>query len=336
MIHLQRVSSEADLSAFCRLRDAPPLDPNAPAMRQADSHWLALDGTGEPVARCSLWWTHAPPHSTHRIGCIGHYAAQDREAAARLLDRAVRDLAAAHCTLAVGPLDGNTFRAYRFITRRSFDGPPHPPFFLEPDNPDTWPADFTAAGFRPFEEYYSAITSLDAPDERLAQAAPWLDAQGITVRSLDRGVFAAELARLYDLIMAAFSRAVLFAPIGRNEFIAQYTPLERLLVPELVLLAEREGQLAGFLLALPDLAQAQRGAPVDTVILKTLAVAPQVGGAGVGSALVALTQERARQMGYRHAIHALMHADNRSRRISAHYARPMRQYTLFARGIGQV
>lgn len=300
-------------------------------MRQADAHWLALDHRGAPSARCSLWWTYAPPYLHHRTGCIGHFAANDRQAAAALLAQACTELAAAGCTMAVGPLDGNTFRAYRFVTRRSLEGPAHPPFFLEPDNPDAWPADFAAAGFTPLAGYYSAIAPLDGPDPRLEALAAPLAGQEITVRALAPERFDAELARLYDLVMVSFQRALLFAPISREEFMAQYTPLRALLIPQLVLLAEQAGRLVGFLLALPDLAQTQRGEPVDTVILKTVAVLPERRNAGLASALVALAQEEARRLGFRRAIHALMQAGNISRKISAHYARPMRQYTLFAK-----
>jgi ribosomal protein S18 acetylase RimI-like enzyme len=339
-----RVTNEEHLTAFCTLAGAARLSGETPAMRQADAHWLAVDAQGQAKARCSLWWSDAPSYLHHRVGCIGHFAAAEQGDAAALLAQACAELAAAGCTLAVGPLDGNTFRAYRLVTRRSFDGPARPPFFLEPENPDTWPADFLAAGFAPLAEYYSAVTPLDAPDPRLAALTPRLAEQEITVRALDPATFDADLARLYDLVMASFARALLFAPISREEFVAQYTPLRAVLVPQLVLLAEQTAPgpsggaavggaapLVGFLLALPDLAQAQRGEPVDTVILKTLAVLPELGGAGLGSALTALVQEKARQMGFRQAIHALMQADNISRKISAHYAQPMRQYTLFAK-----
>jgi predicted N-acetyltransferase YhbS len=148
---------------------------------------------------------------------------------------------------------------------------------------------------------------------------------------MEPAAFDTELAQLYDVVMASFGRALLFAPISREEFMAQYAPLRQVLIPQLVLLAEQAGRLVGFLLALPDLAQTQRGEAVDTVILKTVAVLPEVSGAGLGSALVALAQERASAMGFRRAIHALMHNDNLSRKISAHYAQPIRQYTLFAK-----
>jgi GNAT superfamily N-acetyltransferase len=107
--------------------------------------------------------------------------------------------------------------------------------------------------------------------------------------------------------------------------------MHSLLAPEMVVLAEREGELVGFLFALPDFAQAQRGQKIDTVILKTLAVLPSLAGIGLGSLLTARIHTQAYHLGYRWAIHALMHVGNRSRRISAHTAQPFRGYTLFAR-----
>ena len=45
----------------------------------------------------------------------------------------------------MGPLDGSTFRSYRLVTQPSFsDAAAHPPFLMEPDNPDEWPDDFEA------------------------------------------------------------------------------------------------------------------------------------------------------------------------------------------------
>ena len=44
--------------------------------------------------------------------------------------------------------------------------------------------------------------------------------------------------------------------------------------PDLILMAERAGDLVGFMFAVPDLLQARRGESVDTIILKTMAVDP--------------------------------------------------------------
>ena len=96
-------------------------------------------------------------------------------------------------------------------------------------------------------------------------------------------------------------------------------------------MAEQAETPVGFIFALPDLAQTQRGEALDRVIIKTVGVVPELGGLGLGGLLVARCQLAARALGYRYAIHALMMQDNISRKISAHYAQVMRRYTLFAK-----
>ena len=49
------------------------------------------------------------------------------------------------------------------------------------------------------------------------------------------------------------------------------------------------------------------------MILKTLAVDPSVRGLGLGGALMDLAQRSARELGFRRAIHALIHDSNVSR-----------------------
>jgi GNAT superfamily N-acetyltransferase len=330
-MHIHPVNTAADWQAFHAFSANPTAA--AVAQQQPDVSWVAWAAEGQAVARASLWWTHAPPYAAACVGCIGHYAATHAEGAVTLLKAACAQLAAAGCTLAVGPLDGNTFRAYRLVTQRSLHDLSLPPFFLEPDTPADWPAHWRAAGFTPFAEYVSARAVLTGPDPRL-DAAQWrLDAHGITVRSLRLEDFDRELQRLYPVVMAAFAHAPLFAPITEAEFLAQYAPLRAYVQPELVALAEQGAELVGFLLAVPDLAQAQRGQAVDTVVLKTLAVLPGVGGVGLGTHLAAFVHTRAHALGYRYAIHALMHEANRSRHISEFNAVPFRGYTLFARAL---
>jgi len=69
------------------------------------------------------------------------------------------------------------------------------------------------------------------------------------------------------------------------------------------------------------------------VVVKTLAVAPEARGRGLGGALVRAVQEAARAKGYRSAIHALMHAENDSVKISRHLGRPIRRYALLGRSL---
>jgi len=286
----------------------------------ADAHWVA----GEDAARCSLWWTNAPLYSGHRLGVIGHYAARDDAAAGQLLTHACRELAARGCTLAVGPMDGNTWRRYRLVTERGSE----PPFFLEPDNPDAWPGQFAAQGFTPLAQYYSALnTDLSRQAERVAERWRYLELLGVRIRPFAMDRFEEELRAIYRVSVVALTQNFLYTPISEAEFVAQYQKVRPFLRSDLILMAEREGRLLGYMFTLPNVAEK----PVRTVILKTVVVLPERASAGLGAVLVDRAQQVARELGYTRAIHALMHETNRSRNISRHTATVFRRYTLFAK-----
>lgn len=326
-----------ELARFCNLPGWPRLDPDLVARQRADAHWLLAAKDGEVVARCSLWWQATPAYLDHRLGLIGHYAAGHGQAARQLLALACQQLAARGCTLAVGPMDGNTWQRYRLLTRRGSE----PVFFLEPANPDDWPAHFLESGFTMLAQYRSALnTNLNRPNPRLAKVAERAAERGIQIRPLNPACFEAELGQIYRLALASFSQNFLYTAISQADFMALYRPLKPYLQPELNLIAEHAGQPVGFIFALPDLLQARPGGSrplgsrpaIDTVILKTVAVHPGYRAMGLGSLLVARCQESAYRLGYRRAIHALMHETNDSRKISRRDgAVEVRRYALFAR-----
>jgi GNAT superfamily N-acetyltransferase len=298
-----------------------------------DAHWLLADRAGRAVARCALWWSATPAHEGHRLGLIGHYAAVEGEAGPRLLELACGRLTGQGCTLAVGPMDGSTWQRYRLVTERGTE----PTFFLEPDNPDDWPGHFRAAGFAPLAHYYSALNAdLAQADPRLPEWARCADARGIALRPLDLGRFGEELRALAALSLESFSRNFLFTPVGLDDIVAQYQAVRRYVRGELVLVAEQDGRVVGYIFALPDLLQARRGLAIDTIVIKTIAVHPDLEGSGLGSLLASRCHEAARGLGYTRAIHALMHETSRSRSISNHSARTVRRYTLFARPLGRL
>lgn len=293
-----------------------------------DETLLLKDERGETQARCSLWWSEAPPLPGHRVGAVGHYFADSAAAGGALLKRALERLRSERCTLAVGPMDGNTWRRYRLVTTRGSE--PH--FFLEPNNPDDWPLHFEGAGFLPIAHYYSALVpDLREEDERVPRVEKRLTESGVLIRPLCMDAFEEELLAVHQLSLSSFRRNFLYTDLSAGDFVAQYLPVRPMLVPELVLLAELEGRVVGFVFAVPDLAQTQRGEKVDTVILKTVAVEPGRHVAGLGAVLVARIHREALRLGFRRVIHALMHENNPSLNLSARQADPMRRYTLFAR-----
>jgi hypothetical protein len=271
---------------------------------------LSIDG-----ASCRVWpdgpaWEGAP------AAAIGKLQFDSPEAGAGLLNRACERLRAAGRHLMLAPMDGDTWRAYRAVTRS--DG--SPPFALEPTSGPHDVAALRAAGFETVTDYVSARAPVPPP----GGAAP--DVPGVAVQAWDGQGAEALLERLFALAGGSFADKLFFKPIEREDFLALYRPMLAAVDPRLVLFAfDCHGDLAGFLFGLPDWNQGTRP---DTAILKTYASRR----GGVGHLLAHAFHERARDLGHTHVIHALMHVDNVSLERSAmHGGTVFRRYSLFGR-----
>lgn len=293
--------------------------------QHADLHLCVVSDVGDAEARCSLWWNRVPARPQHRVGAIGHYASASDEAARLLLGAAEERLRAAGCTIAIGPMNGNTWRSYRFVVEAG----DHPPFFMEPMNPPQWPRQFGKAGFSPLAWYFSALNSdLSRPDPRLDAMERKMADAGVVIRSAASDL-RGELAGIYAVSRVSFRNNFLYTEIPEAEFLAMYEPVLPVARPELVLIAERGAECVGYLFAIPDLAESARGDAVETFIIKTVSILPDPELRGLGSLLVARAQQIGHRMQFRRCIHALMFEDNTSLKISRHYAAVMRKYALY-------
>jgi GNAT superfamily N-acetyltransferase len=308
---------------------ARPLTPATLAQHAPDAHLVAVRD-GLAVARGSLWWQSLPSHPDGPLGYVGHYAAADADAGAALLASAVETLASHGCALAVGPIDGTTWRSYRLVTEPG----DRPPFFLEPQNPPDWPLHFRAAGFGELAHYTSALVGTIAEESpKIAEASARLERSGYRLRPVDLSAVDRDLHGLFAVSLAAFAGNFLYSPITEREFQGQYAQILPKIDPRLVLIAEHGDAIAGYAFAMPDLLEAARTGHATTAIVKTLAVHPDHAGHGLGGVLTDRVQQVARTLGHTQIIHALMHETNVSQRISHRYGTTFRRYALFSRGL---
>ncbi len=325
-INLYKTSS--DLAAFetSSLYDGFPKEQLE--LHKVDVHLLLFDNN-EAVARCSLWWQDTAAYLEHKLGLIGHYAAQTDAAAKQLLEFATNHLKAQGCTLAVGPMDGSTWRSYRFVTQGDA-----PPFFLEPSNPSAYPEQWQAAGFGVFANYLSALQS-DIPSfPDLEKRLEALAEKGIQIRTLNQESLTEDLEAIYNLSLKSFATNFLYNSLDKSEFIAQYQQVLPFINPELILLAEQEGNLLSFMFALPNLSQAQRSQVMDTFIIKTIATDPEFMGQGLAGTLTQLVMQKAKKLGFKNVIHALIYSDNASLKLSNKYSETLlRRYALFSKSL---
>jgi ribosomal protein S18 acetylase RimI-like enzyme len=317
------------VAAFRTLEREAPYGPARPPAD--DAHLLIARQADTPAARLSYRIVpdmHGAPELT---GVVGHYEANDDEAGAELLRHAVSLLKDAGAELVIGPMDSTTWDRYRLALPTPEAGDP-PPFLTEPVNPATYPAQFEAAGFAPVAHYVSRIIEdLDALADRTRDIEKHLTAAGHRIEPMNPDRFGGTLDGLYDLSLRAFATNSFFSPIKRAEFQSMYRPVRSFVDPELVLLArDAEDTVIGFVFAMPDLLDRTGDRPTR-VVVKSLAVDTAARGAGIGSFLVHELHRRAAERGYRSAIHALMHVDNPSVKISKYGGDLYRRYALFGR-----
>ncbi len=293
-----------------------------------DAHWALVGDSQQLHARCSLWWSNTSALNGQRLGLIGHYAAADHAAASLLLKHACAELRSRGCHLAVGPMDGSTWRRYRVIV----EGGQQPPFFLEPDHPSDWMRHFEEQQFTTLAHYRSAL------DEDLSFQSPAvvpverrMEKLGVRVRCFDPEDPEAELERIFGIARQSFASGFLYTPIERAEFVHMYQPLIGRLRPELVLIATHEDEPVGFALGLPDWLQAQRGETVNTLIIKSIGVVPKPTYKGLGHLMWARLYAAASELGYSRAIHALMHEAYRTNVVVGDRVKTIRRYALYAR-----
>jgi hypothetical protein len=318
------VYSDATLTqAAARPGPTPDYAPAQILSHLAEGH-VAIDG-----ARCSWWLDTAPPLAGERPGILGHFAATSEAAARAVLDRACQELSHRSATVAIGPMDGNTWRRYRWMIDSA---PEEPPFLMEPWNPPAYPGWWRAAGFSTLATYQSAlVTRLDTRDPRLDRVRERLAADGVTIRTLDPARFEAELRALHAVSLVSFAHNYLYTPLPEPDFVAQYLAYREKIRPEFVFIAEQAGRCVGYMFSVPDFLRPARGLPLDTLILKTAAILPRRAYAGLGGLLAEMTHHAALAAGFTRVIHALALEDNPVTNITARHGSVMRRYALFAR-----
>jgi L-amino acid N-acyltransferase YncA len=275
-----------------------------------------------------IWWRDTARLDGATTGAIGHYAATDAGYGAAVLQHACGELKNRCCDIAVGPLDGNTWRSYRFVTERGNARP----FFLEPDNPDEWPQHFGSIGFSALAHYVSEINpdmanrqpELGTLRERFSDLA-------VQIKPVDVDNPVDDMAGIYQVVCESFKNAFMYTPLDIDCFCSMYEPLLQQVDPRLMLVAKHDGEVVGFMLAPPDFLQLEYQHKMDAIVLKTIAVLPRKEYSGLGRVLIVDLLKNALDMGFTTAISALMHTKNRSQQISSDCAGPMRAYTLFAK-----
>ncbi len=290
------------------------------------SHWPKhLERAGD---RGAFWLAHRDGRAVGRVGAVdpakfpgmgyvGFFEVidDDREAAASLLEAATGWLRARGLERALGPVDRNTWYAYRFWVDVDSDFPPNgneEPYAWEPWTPPSYVGFFTAAGFTEAKRFhslgYDSVPGLTMVEQD-AIVRPAL------TRALAAGYrfehfaddWEAVMRELFPLLTDVFAENFLFEEIGWEEYHELFSDIPKRadIRPSLWVYAP-DGSKCGFEIAIVD-----RGG----VGLKTSGLLPGHRGAGLSIAMVAFTSAWALANGYEKAIAPLFAAGGSSSRM---------------------
>jgi len=265
-------------------------------------------------------WFDGPSWDNHAtVATVGRCKFNSSAAGERLLAAAAKLAKSKGATAMIGPMEGDTWHAYRLISERGTQAP----FLMEPKSSDHDKAAFAAAGFDVISSYFSA----SAPLSELPGAKP-KESDAFNIEQWDGSDPVKLFTQVHELSCAAFADNPFYKHIDLEDFLAMYGPVVPLLKQDLILFArDGSGELVGFLFGIPNYAQ---GPNPTSVILKTYASLRK----GAGHWLSYQFYVNAKAMGFDTAIHALMHDDNLSAvRSGLNGAEIFRRYVLMGRAL---
>ncbi len=154
------------------------------------------------------------------------------------------------------------------------DGFDTPSVLMMPHNPRYYAALLEGAGFRKAKDLLAFQNTHTTLPERLVAATDVVRKRyDVTCRRIDMRRFAEDVALIRKLFNAGWERNWGYVPLTDREVEHLASQLKPLVVPDLVVFAEREGEPIGFAAAVPDFNVALRANPSGRLfpgILKVL------------------------------------------------------------------
>jgi GNAT superfamily N-acetyltransferase len=227
-----------------------------PFYDHAEVQLFLADRGDRPVGRIAAVVNHVHNEfHDEQTGFFGFFeCVNDQEVAGKLLDAARDWLRERGMKILRGPANFSSNDEWGLLVQ-GFD---MSPVLMMPYNPPYYPELLECYGLAKVKDLYAYRMLIEEglPDRLRRMAAKIEQKEGLTIRPIDMKNFDDELKRIKAIYNNAWSKNWGFVPMTEAEFDHLAKQLKPLVVPELVLFAEVDGQPAGFSLTLPDYNQA--------------------------------------------------------------------------------
>jgi GNAT superfamily N-acetyltransferase len=227
-----------------------------PFFEHAEAEYFLAWRDGEPVGRISAHIDRRLNDFQHNDwGLFGFFECEnDPEAARPLLDRAAEWLAERGRDSMLGPMDFTTNDECGLL----IEGYDRPPLVLQPWHPPHYRDLLEANGLGKAMDLYMwelKLTDVDSQFHPLIyEAAEKVKSEHhVTVRHMRKRDFEAELGRFLEVYNAAWQRNWGFVPLTEKEVRYHAKDLKPIIDERWTWIAERDGEVLGAALSLPDI-----------------------------------------------------------------------------------
>jgi GNAT superfamily N-acetyltransferase len=210
--------------------------------------------SGEVCGRIAAIVNHAHNRQHHeRRGFFGFFECRDDEDAARGLFDAAREWFASR---EIAQLRGPVNPSLNYTVGLLVEGFDSSPFFMMTYNPPYYSRLIERSGFEKSQDLYSYWGHIDMLPAIAAKLAPIaeqiIDHIGARLRPLDTSRFQEDVEGFLSIYNRSLVNTWGFVPMSPGEVHHTAKTLRFLIVPELVMIVEIDGKMAGAAFALPD------------------------------------------------------------------------------------
>jgi GNAT superfamily N-acetyltransferase len=235
-----------------------------PFFDHGEAEYFLAERGGEVVGRIAAI-ANRLHNETHgdQVGFFGFFeAVDDQQVADRLLEAAAGWLREHGFDTMRGPTSFSVNDEAGLLV----DGFDAPPTVMMPHNPPYYQKLLLGAGLAPVRDLFAyqggdrTFTAYDPVPARLERAVEIMrQRMGITLRALDMRDFRSEVDRIKAIYNAAWEKNWGFVPMTDREIEHLAEQFRPVVVPDIIPMAEKDGKVVGFGLALPDLNVVFRG-----------------------------------------------------------------------------
>ncbi|MEM9820940.1 MAG: hypothetical protein AAF985_07700 [Bacteroidota bacterium] len=193
------------------------------------------------------------------VGFFGFFdVVEDYDVAKALLDQAADWIKAEHLDAMIGPTNFTTNDTAGLLV----DGFNEPPTVMMPYNKAYYATFLDRYGLRKKTDLLAYVVTEDKVSMKSVKLAGMLEERlkrkGIHIRSVNMKKFKEEVLKIKEVYNLAWEKNWGFVPATDDEFAHLADGLKMVIDPDFALIAEKDGKMIGFALAVPDINQVMR------------------------------------------------------------------------------